>query len=344
MKSNVIQRYSVARKSTSSRSSTGHRVTSSSGRLDRPVYAPTNAIPVQLRNNNPLNSYPSTRSAPELGLGVMNSRAVVQKASAGNGTFSKFTNGSGISSIKTTSRRPASLQSNGGTVIRREQVKDVSGMNGEKLMAELTMREAVDYLFSPEESFQLFASVSLLVSQVLTLKGILPLVNLLGSGSPQIQETVAAALRNAVFKNQPNKEEVQRSGGITQATQMLVDASSEMQKHLTGLKQDLLRLALPTLTEKVLEPFTASRDDNANTGLAPEVFYNATACLRNLSASKLVNRQAMRNCRGLIDSLISYMEHCVNAGTPDNQVLVSTQGLLFAVPTKRGHLDSDDGM
>ncbi|TRY89639.1 hypothetical protein DNTS_021525 [Danionella cerebrum] len=88
-----------------------------------------------------------------------------------------------------------------------------------------------------------------------------------------------------------------------------------------GLKQDLLRLALPTLTEKVLEPFTASRDDNANTGLAPEVFYNATACLRNLSASKLVNRQAMRNCRGLIDSLISYMEHCVNAGTPDNQSL-----------------------
>lgn len=47
-----------------------------------------------------------------------------------------------------------------------------------------------------------------------------------------------------------------------------------------NLKPDLLRTALPVLTEKVIEPFSASTDDNANTSLAPEVFYNATACLR----------------------------------------------------------------
>uniref|UniRef100_A0A673J4U6 Plakophilin 1b n=1 Tax=Sinocyclocheilus rhinocerous TaxID=307959 RepID=A0A673J4U6_9TELE len=41
----------------------------------------------------------------------------------------------------------------------------------------------------------------------------------------------------------------------------------------------------------------------------------------NLSASKPAIRQAMRNCKGLIDSLMRYTENCVNAGTPDNQSL-----------------------
>lgn len=42
----------------------------------------------------------------------------------------------------------------------------------------------------------------------------------------------------------------------------------------------------------------------------------------NLSASKLANRQAMRNCKGLIDSLMRYTENCVNAETSDNPVNV----------------------
>lgn len=68
----------------------------------------------------------------------------------------------------------------------------------------------------------------------MTLKGIPPLVSLLSSPSLQVQETVAAALRNVVFKNQANKEEVQRCGGITQAVQLLSNTNSETQKHLTG--------------------------------------------------------------------------------------------------------------
>ncbi|KAL0191740.1 hypothetical protein M9458_014438, partial [Cirrhinus mrigala] len=68
---------------------------------------------------------------------------------------------------------------------------------------------------------------------VQTLKGIPPLIGLLASSSPQVQETVAAALRNVVFKNQANKDEVHRNGGIGQAAQLLGDTNTETQKHLT---------------------------------------------------------------------------------------------------------------
>ncbi|XDV35248.1 hypothetical protein PO909_005229 [Leuciscus waleckii] len=357
-----MQKANFVRKSTNSRSFSGQRVTSNASRIDRPLFSPTGTLPVQSLANNQLSSRKATRSAPDLGfLPVTNGGGggggggggATQRSQTARktfwmdksaGTVGRVTNSNQIGSFQGVTRRPSSMQSNGESrtsVIRSGQAKDISGMNNaEKLLADLTMREAVDYLFSPDENYQQCGAAYIQHStftddkakqEVLALKGIPPLVNLLGSSSPQIQETVAAALRNVVFKNQPNKDEVQRCGGITQAVQMLSDTNSETQKHLTGLlwnlssadnlKPDMLRTALPALTEKVIEPFSASTDDNANTSLAPEVFYNATACLRNLSSSKLANRQSMRNCKGLIDSLMRYTENCVKAGMPDNQSL-----------------------
>lgn len=70
---------------------------------------------------------------------------------------------------------------------------------------------------------------------MLRLKGIPPLVNLLRSPSPQVQQTASAALRNLAFKDADNKEVVQRCGGITEALALLRDTdSTETQKQLTG--------------------------------------------------------------------------------------------------------------
>ncbi|XP_052456278.1 plakophilin-1 [Carassius gibelio] len=346
--------------STNSHSSSGQQVTSGSGKLDR-YYNTTRTLPAQTRTNNQLFNYQATRSAPDLGFKssvngrtgrtirtqstqqIFNRVPNSQPAQAlGNGSLNRMSNSN--QTITQFSRRPSSLLSNGGesrmSMIRTGQVKDISGMNAEKIMMDMTMQDAIDYLFSADESVQLCGAAYIQHStftddkakqEVLMLKGIPPLVNLLHSPSPRVQEAVAAALRNAVFKNQANKEEVQRCGGITQTVQLLGDTSSETQKHLTGLlwnlssadnlKPDLLRFALPAITEKVIEPFSASSDDSSNTSPAPDVFYNATACLRNLSSSKVGNRQAMRNSKGLIDSLMRYTENCVKDGIFDNQSL-----------------------
>ena len=44
-------------------------------------------------------------------------------------------------------------------------------------------------------------------------------------------------------------------------------------------------------------------------------------CLfRNLSCGKQKARQAMRDCRGLIDSLMNYIQSCIAEENPDDKV------------------------
>nr|XP_046199008.1 plakophilin-1-like [Oncorhynchus gorbuscha] len=216
------------------------------------------------------------------------------------------------------------------------KIKGEAGINGNGQIADITMKEAVEYLSSGDENYQLCGasfiqhatySEDKAKQEVLRLKGIPPLVNLLRCPSPQVQQTASAALRNLAFKDAGNKEEVQRCGGITEALALLRDTdSTETQKQLTGLlwnlssadslKPELVRSALPVLTETVVVPYTG---DETNNNQDPEVFYHATACLRNLSCATQGNRQAMRNCRGLVDSLVSYVQRCVAAERPDDK-------------------------
>lgn len=258
-----------------------------------------------------------------------------------NGTYKKV-GVNRVTSNPTVRIRPLSIHSNGESKMSQVSQNKSGGagysvINTERLISDMTMTEAIDLLRSPDENHQLCGAAYIQHStftdekakqEVLTLKGISPLLKLLNSPSPQIQETVAAALRNAVFKNQQNKDQVQSNGGIAQVVQLLGETNDETQKHLTGLlwnlssadnlKPELLKTALPALTEKIIEPFSSN---TGSTIVSPDVFYNATACLRNMSSPKLANRQAMRNCKGLIDSLMNYMDNCIKDDTPDNPSL-----------------------
>uniref|UniRef100_A0A3P9AIG7 Plakophilin 1b n=1 Tax=Esox lucius TaxID=8010 RepID=A0A3P9AIG7_ESOLU len=210
-------------------------------------------------------------------------------------------------------------------------------MNNNGQIADITMKEAVEYLSSGDVNYQHCGASFIQHStfteekakqEVLRFKGIPPLVNLLKSTSPQVQQTASAALRNLAFKDPDNKEEIQRCGGITEVLTLLRETNcSETQKQLTGLlwnlssadslKPELVRCALPVLMDTVIVPYTAGMGETSNQD--PELFYHATACLRNLSCAKQGNRQAMRNCRGFIDSLVSYVQGCVDADKPDDK-------------------------
>ncbi|XP_056292848.1 plakophilin-1 [Pseudoliparis swirei] len=217
--------------------------------------------------------------------------------------------------------------------------REDSGLNGNSGLADITMKEAVEYLSSDDETYQhcgaSFIQHNTFIDdkakeEVLKLNGVPPLVGLLRSSSSRVSETASAALRNLSFKSNGNKEEVQRSGGIAAAAAALRDTDSvEIQKHLTGLlwnlssadglKPELLKSALPVLMESAILPYTTGPDRTGRNSRDPEVFFNATGCLRNLSSTKQSNRQALRKCRGLVDSLVGYVQTCVEAGTPDDK-------------------------
>ncbi|XP_076604484.1 plakophilin-1 isoform X3 [Chaetodon auriga] len=247
---------------------------------------------------------------------------------AANGTAQTKTNSQFVCSPADVSKTSSKPPADDGTT----KSKADSGSGG---VADITMKEAVEYL-SKGETYQhcgasyiqhnTFIDESA-KEEVLKLNGIPPLVALLHSPSLQVNQTASAALRNLSFKSTKSKEEIHRYGGIEEAVALLRDTdSAEIQKQLTGLlwnlssvdsvKPDLLKSALPVLMERVILPHTTGPD---RTNSDPEAFFHTTACLRNLSSSMQSNRQAMRKCRGLIDSLVKYVKDSVEEGKPDNK-------------------------
>ncbi|XP_076003183.1 plakophilin-1 isoform X2 [Genypterus blacodes] len=215
-------------------------------------------------------------------------------------------------------------------------------VNGHSAAADITMKEAVEYLSNKEEAYQRCGASFIqhktfiddkAKEEVLRLNGIAPLVALLRSPSKQVKQMASAALRTLSFKNSSNKEAIERCHGITQVLDALIKAeSAEMQKQLTGLlwnlssldslKPNLMKSAVPVLMECVVLPHTTGPEhtsSSSSSSLDPEVFFNTTGCLRNLSSAKQSNRQAMRKCRGLVDSLVSYIKDSVEEENPDDK-------------------------
>ncbi|XP_067362123.1 plakophilin-1 isoform X2 [Channa argus] len=221
-----------------------------------------------------------------------------------------------------------------------------SGLNDISAVTDISMKEAVECLSYDDETYQNCGASYIqhntfvdekAKEEVLKLNGVPPLVSLLRSPSPQVSQTASAALRNLSFKNDNAKEVIHQSGGITEAVTLLRDTESiEIQKQLTGLlwnlsssenlKPDLLKTALPVLMECVILPYTTG--PNRTNSQDPEVFFNTTGCLRNLSSAKQNNRQALRKCRGLVDSLVAYVKDCVDAGKPDERSVENCMCIL----------------
>ncbi|XP_053104124.1 plakophilin-1 [Hemicordylus capensis] len=205
----------------------------------------------------------------------------------------------------------------------------------------MTIQKAIQFLCSSDEKHQAMGAYYLqhtcfqdesAKQEVYRLGGIAKLVELLHSPDENVQQAAAGALRNLVFRNPTNKLETRRQNGIRESVSLLRRTrNTEIQKQLTGLlwnlsstdelKEDLIRDALPVLTDCVIIPFSGWSDGISSQSreiVDPEVFFNATGCLRNLSSAD-AGRQTMRNYPGLIDSVMAYSQNCVAANRPDDK-------------------------
>uniref|UniRef100_A0A8C2BWL9 Plakophilin 1 n=1 Tax=Cyprinus carpio TaxID=7962 RepID=A0A8C2BWL9_CYPCA len=203
----------------------------------------------------------------------------------------------------------------------------------------ITLQEAVEFLSNSDISYQL-CGASFIQHQTFTeestkqevwrLGGIPALIQLLKSDNSQLHQTAAAALRNLAFKDHSNKLEVDHCEGIEAILTLLRNSNdTETHKQLTGLlwnlssadklKPELIRNALPLLTETIVVPYSIWTDSNTNKLIDPEVFYNTTGCVRNLSCASEDERITMRSCPQLIDSLVTYIQTQMDRGEPDDK-------------------------
>ncbi|XP_056305599.1 plakophilin-1 [Danio aesculapii] len=224
---------------------------------------------------------------------------------------------------------------------------EAPGVNGAMgAMPNITLQEAVDYLTHEDISHQLCGASfiqhntfteDMAKQEVWRLGGIPHLLRLLKSDNSQLQQTAAAALRNMVFKDNNNKLEVESCDGIETILTLLKNTNvTETQKQLTGLlwnlssadtlKPDLIRNAMPLLTENFVVPYNFWFEGNKH--VDPEVFDNTTGCLRNLSCASEKERISMRSCSRLIDSLVTYIQTQVERGEPDDKSVENSVCIL----------------
>uniref|UniRef100_A0A8C2ZJ22 Plakophilin 1 n=2 Tax=Cyclopterus lumpus TaxID=8103 RepID=A0A8C2ZJ22_CYCLU len=269
---------------------------------------------------------------------VVQSQSNIQSRANRHSTYS-MANSTQLTNSQTRIVQPPSAQIHTegrmGT-IKASKIEQPSAVEN---MSEMTLKQAVEFLTHHEENYQQCGANFIhhttfkeegTKQEVFQLGGIPALVALLRSPNPGVNQATAGALRNLVFKDQDNKLEVQHCGGIAKSLQLLKETdSTETQKQITGLlwnlsssdalKKELIATALPALTENVVVPFTCWSDNCAKNNIHPDVFYSATGCLRNLSCSQEKERRAMRECHGLIDSLMSYIQSCVAEENPDDK-------------------------
>ncbi|XP_019400195.1 PREDICTED: plakophilin-2 isoform X2 [Crocodylus porosus] len=213
---------------------------------------------------------------------------------------------------------------------------------------EMTMEHAINILnnentSSPSSLSRILAAITFIQHEcfqkaearrrVYSLHGIPKLLQILNVQNEDIQRAACGALRNLVYEDNDNKLEVSEQDGIPVLLRLLRQTRDvETKKQITGLlwnmssndqlKTMLMRDALQQLTEAVLIPYSGWPDrDYPKSGVLsdPDIFYNATGCLRNMSSAGPEGRKKMRECDGLIDSLVYYIQGTIADHQPDNK-------------------------
>ncbi|XP_074000653.1 plakophilin-2 isoform X2 [Numenius arquata] len=228
--------------------------------------------------------------------------------------------------------------------LQSEQVT-ISGSQLGSPEGEMTLERAVSILKSEntQSTPRILAAVTFIQHEcfqkadarrkVFSLGGIPKLLQLLDIQNEDIQRAACGALRNLVFEDNDNKLEVSEQKGIPLLLRVLRQTRDvETKKQITGLlwnlssndqlKHLLIRDALQTLTESVLIPYSGwpDRDYPKSSVLPdPDIFYNATGCLRNMSSAGPEGRKKMRECNGLIDSLVYYIQGAIADHEPNDK-------------------------
>ncbi|KAM6937038.1 plakophilin-3a [Xenentodon cancila] len=212
----------------------------------------------------------------------------------------------------------------------------------------LDMATAIQYLKEDDAALQVLAAAYIqhqcynendAKNEVRQLGGIRSLVHLFNnSNNQEVRRYATGAARNLIYENMENKKVLIDVGGISELVNALSDSDDELHKNITGilwnlsskdaLKEKLAAEILPQLTEKVLIPVATKEKEAAEKQTSgsitespseAEIFCNATGCLRNLSSVSDKTRQKMRDTRGLVDSLVEYIQMSLENGKADEK-------------------------
>ncbi|KAG8563879.1 hypothetical protein GDO81_016230 [Engystomops pustulosus] len=251
--------------------------------------------------------------------------------------------------IEHTSRAP-SVRSLAESAHQVQEMRGIDVFDGNKsLMSQhsftsgfddMSMPTAVKDLVADDPSLQVIGAAYIqhrcysdaeAKKQARSLQAIPRLVKLFNNPNQEVQRHATGAMRNLIYDNADNKIALVEENGVNELLRALKEPDDELRKNVTGilwnlsssdnLKSRLARDTLGPLTDRVLNPLSGSPgsaliQQNASES---EIFYNATGFLRNLSSASEETRQKMRDCPGLLESLVGYTNHALQAGKSEDK-------------------------
>ncbi|XP_026677326.1 catenin delta-2-like [Diaphorina citri] len=165
-----------------------------------------------------------------------------------------------------------------------------------------------------------------------SLGGIPPLVKLLGHESPDVFRNACGALRNLSYgrQNDENKRAIKNAGGIPLLINLLrKTADAEVKELVTGvlwnlsscedLKKSIIDDGLQVVVNHIIIPHSGWDPVSAGETCWSTIFRNTSGVLRNASSAGEYARKKLRECEGLIDSLLYVVKSAIEKSNIGNK-------------------------
>ncbi|KAM4702897.1 catenin delta-1 [Rhinophrynus dorsalis] len=189
--------------------------------------------------------------------------------------------------------------------------------------------------------------------EVCRLRGIPPLISLLEDPRASVRIAACGALKNLSYgPARENKMAVKNCDGVPALARLLHKRGEgregrEMAECVTGtlwnlssldsIKMELVDQALYTLTQEILVPHSGwQQDGEIQDGKERKprhvewepTLVNVTGCLRNISSERAEARRKMRECEGLVDSVVHILKSEVSHSQVESKLIENVVCLL----------------
>uniref|UniRef100_A0A8C1LJZ2 Catenin (cadherin-associated protein), delta 1 n=1 Tax=Cyprinus carpio TaxID=7962 RepID=A0A8C1LJZ2_CYPCA len=185
-------------------------------------------------------------------------------------------------------------------------------------------------------------------SEVRRLKGIPALVSMLDNPKKEVHYAACGALKNISYGRDPdNKIAIKNCDGIPGLVRLLRKTrDQDLTDTITGtlwnlsshdsVKMEIVDHALHALSDEVMVPHSGWERGNegGEESCKPRhlewetALTNTTGCLRNVSSERSEARRKLRECSGLVDSLMYIVQSQINCKDVDNKLIENSVCLL----------------